>query len=378
MRQRLRLRLALIATGWSLGVVQAIFEGTSYLLQGRPIPWANMGWNWLTYGLSALLLPWLVERARANPFERERWRRQIPALVGRVVMAVAIEATAWSLLRKTAEWAGGKPYDMTILWRALLGGDFLLNVYLFAAFSIGAGAVEASRRLHERNLAAARLESELATARLRLLKAQLNPHFLFNTLNTVSALVERDPRQAHRTISRLSDFLRVLLDAAGQEEVTLEQELEHLSLYVGIQQTRFRDRLVFEVEVADDLLDVAVPHLLLQPLVENAIQHGALPRRPLRVLVRAAARAGTVEVTVEDDGRGLRAAPPAGPEHHGVGLGSTRARLRTLLGPGEHLTLSPRPGGGTTATVRLPERRLTEAELLARPAPGGVAAEALP
>jgi hypothetical protein len=123
-----------VAAGWLLGVVQAVLEGISYGLAGRAVPWHAMTWNWLSYGVSALLLPWLVARAQANPFTRERWPGQLAALLGRVLTAVAIEATLWLLLRKGYEWAGGKPYDLTLLWRGLLDGFLLSNVYLFTAF----------------------------------------------------------------------------------------------------------------------------------------------------------------------------------------------------------------------------------------------------
>jgi two-component sensor histidine kinase len=356
------LRLALIAAGWLLGVIQAGLEGTMFLVQGQAIPWSRLGWNWLSYGISALFLPWLVESALASrPFARDRWVRQLPALAGRLVLAVILEAAIWGALRKGAELLGSPHYDLAALGRALLDGVFLSNVYLFAVFSIGANAVQGALRLKERDVAAARLESELATTRLRLLKTQLNPHFLFNSLNTVSALVQRDPGAADRMISRLSDFLRVLLDSAEEEEVTLDQELEHLALYAGIQRARFRERLRLDVDVPEELLDVAVPHLILQPLVENAIEHGSRSRRALAVVVRARLRAAEVELTVEDDGRGPAGPAPARPGHHGVGLASTRARLETLYGPGERFTLRPRFGGGAVATVRLPARRLVAA-----------------
>jgi LytS/YehU family sensor histidine kinase len=254
------------------------------------------------------------------------------------------------VLRAIAVEFGQPAYSLTRLWQSFLSGWFLFDLFLCSAVSIGASAFESARRVREKEL-------ELATTRLRLLKAQLDPHFLFNTLNAISTLVRREPETADRMIENLAEFLRRLLDVAGRDEVSLERELEHLGLYVEIQKIRFRDRLFFEVDAAPETLRAAVPHMILQPLVENSIQHGKSPRRALRVTVRSgrSADGATLELSVEDDGVGFEAAVESA--GGGVGLANTRARLHTLYGVGERLTLSARPGGGARVRLTLPWRQ---------------------
>lgn len=211
--------------------------------------------------------------------------------------------------------------------------------------------MESQRRLRDERLRSAQLETQLAQAQLQALRMQLQPHFLFNTLNAISALALADPLQARLMIARLSDFLRLTLEERHAPQVPLARELEFLACYLGIQQVRFQDRLSTELDVADDTLTAAVPNLILQPLVENALRHG-LHDKPGAGTLRVSTRrdGDRLQLRVDDDGLGL---PPAGTAE-GIGLGNTRSRLHMLFGDAAQLELRALPGGGTRAEVLLP------------------------
>jgi signal transduction histidine kinase len=222
---------------------------------------------------------------------------------------------------------------------------------------------------------AAQLQAQLAEARLAVLSAQLNPHFLFNTLHAVSSLVERDPRGVRRMIARLSELLRVTLEGSNEQEIPLARELELLQLYLDIMHVRFQGKLTIDIDPDDDVMEALVPSFVLQPLVENAVMHGVSKVEGAgRIELRARRRGDDLVITVRDNGPGLNAAPSPGREsaEHprgtgGVGLRSTRARLEQLYGAQHVLSLRPAEDGGTVAEVVLPYH--TAADLHADAAP---------
>jgi LytS/YehU family sensor histidine kinase len=189
---------------------------------------------------------------------------------------------------------------------------------------------------------------------------QLHPHFLFNTLHAISTLVHSNPDRAERMIASLSEMLRTTLSKHDAQEVTLREELSVLEPYLDIEKTRFGERLTVSLEVPEELMDAIVPHLLLQPLVENAIRHGIAPRpEGGEITLRARVRAGALELAVEDDGVGM----PAEPRPDGVGLGNTRMRLHRLYGDRHGFRIDSPPGVATRVTVVLP-LRMDAAEVL--------------
>jgi two-component system, LytTR family, sensor kinase len=203
------------------------------------------------------------------------------------------------------------------------------------------------------------LERRLAETRLQLLNMQLQPHFLFNTLNTIAELVHEDAEAADRMITALSDLLRQTLDLRGAQEIPFDMELRLLGTYLEIQKTRFGDRLQVHIASDDDVANAHVPVLLLQPLVENAIRHGLAIRRPAGcVRIEARREAGTLLIAVIDDGPG--AAEEAVTGREGIGLGNTRARLNALYGTGHAFELANVPGGGARVSIRLPFRTSAE------------------
>ena len=203
-----------------------------------------------------------------------------------------------------------------------------------------------------REVHASELEGRLAKTHLQVLKMQLQPHFLFNTLNTVAELVHTDPEAADQMITRLGRLLRLSLDHAGHQVVPLRQESDFLRVYIEIEQVRFQDRLQVIWDLAPDTLEAAVPTLLWQPVVENAIRHGVTPLPGRGRIVIASWREGEdLVLEIRDNGKGL---PPEGVPREGVGLRNVRERVAQLYGSRARFTLTSALGGGTDATLRLP------------------------
>jgi LytS/YehU family sensor histidine kinase len=215
-------------------------------------------------------------------------------------------------------------------------------------------AVNYYQMYRERELQAAQLQNQLAQARLQVLKTQLHPHFLFNTLNNISELVYQDPEAAEQMIASLSDLLRIALDKLDVQEVPLQQELEFLQKYLEIEQMRFHDRLQVKMAIDNDTLEARVPNMILQPLVENAIKHGIAPLAAGGTIEIGAARQnGHLNLRVKDNGAGV----PFGDTTNlteGVGLSNTRARLQHLYGTQHDFQLIPQQKGGLLLNLQIP------------------------
>jgi LytS/YehU family sensor histidine kinase len=211
------------------------------------------------------------------------------------------------------------------------------------------------RSFRRGELNAAQLRTQLAQAQLEALKMQLQPHFLFNTLHSISALLNKDVEGARTMITRLGDFLRLTLENSGAQEVPLQQEIEFLNGYLEIERIRFQDRLTTNVDIDPAVLDVRVPNLILQPIVENAMRHAvATNPKAGRIEIVATARNGMLRIEVRDNGPGLPLAPATSALKHGVGLANTRARLERLYGSNHRFELANRPAGGFIVTLEIP------------------------
>jgi signal transduction histidine kinase len=227
---------------------------------------------------------------------------------------------------------------------------FVNQLLVYLAVLAAGFAREFFRRDQRRQRQAVQLQAQLAEARLDALRMQINPHFLFNTLHAVSALVERDPSGVRRMIARLSELLRHTIESHATDEVTLRDELAFLRRYIEIMEIRFQGRLRVDMNVADDTQDALVPNLILQPIVENALEHGVNRAAGEGRIEIAARRDGArLVLTVCDNGPGLDAQHASG-----VGLANTRARLEQLYGGRASLELKDAEGGGVQAQITLP------------------------
>ena len=228
------------------------------------------------------------------------------------------------------------------------------NVMFYWGVVVVEHALDYYRKLQERELRASQLEAQLAQSQLQVLKMQLHPHFLFNTLNAISALIRESPDEADEMVSRLGDLLRMTLDTAGLQEVPFKKELEFLKHYLDIEQTRFQDRLKVEMAIEPETLDGLVPSMILQPLVENSVRHGVAPRPEGGCIkIKAWRDNSLLRLEVEDDGPGLGSDAPV---KERVGLTNTRARVSNLYGNEHGLKLRHAAGGGLVVSLSIPFR----------------------
>jgi two-component system LytT family sensor kinase len=354
--------VALVFGVWTtLGVLAAAQMYTGMRLEGEPTSWRDALLyqlpGWWAWAAATPLVVWLTRRLPLAPP-----RRALAALahLGAAVVVslvhVAVMLAARGIVAQQAP-----PPTAAFLARYFLG-YLQFDLVTYWAIVGAALALAWQREARERERRATRLEAQLAGARLSALRMQLNPHFLFNALNSVAMLVrEGDGRQAVGTLASLSDLLRRALDGADAHEVSLREEIAFVERYLEIELVRFQDRLRVRLDLEPAALDARVPNLLLQPLVENAVRHG-IARRAAAGLVEITARVtgDRLHLCVRDDGPGLGA--PAdrladdGGAGSGVGLANTRARLTELYGADHAFDVRDAEGGGAEAVVVLPYR----------------------
>ncbi|MCA1623552.1 MAG: LytTR family transcriptional regulator DNA-binding domain-containing protein [Acidobacteria bacterium] len=227
-----------------------------------------------------------------------------------------------------------------------------LPTYCFLLSSIY--IVDFYRRFQAEQLKSSELKAALATSQLNVLKMQIHPHFLFNTLNAISALVNDSPKIATQTIAQLGDLLRMSLKSDAAQEISLKQELDFLGRYVQIQQTLLQDRLGVEWKIAPETLDAAIPNMILQPLVENAINHGISPvESGGRIVIAAAKENGNLKLSVSDNGQGLSSKAEL-LFQNGIGLYNSRERLKHLYGDKQEFKISEIPTGGVLVQLEMP------------------------
>lgn len=319
--------------------------------------------DWYICALLSVPTLWL---ARRYHFEPTRWRRGLAMHVA----ASALFAVMWVVLRVIVEMLRSREHLPVFYFGEMfhwtLVRSFYFNLLVYWIIVGASHGMEYYRRYRERELRAIELEKLLVQSRLQALQAQLNPHFLFNTLNSISSLMHRDVDAADRMLVRLSELLRLALENVETQQVPLRDELEFLRRYLEIEQVRFGARLEVKFDVPPELLDAPVPNLLLQPLVENAIKHGIAPRKQGGWVEVRARRDGTVlALWVKDNGAGNGTKTASG---SGLGLANTRARLEHLYGDCHRFEFGPVADGGFEVRVRIP---LAEPKPLGEPAPVG-------
>jgi sensor histidine kinase YesM len=347
---------------FSQGMVQRLFEKD-------PNPW----WHYLTSWLVGvyvwmLLTPSILWLGRRFPYKRENWFRRT---LTHSALAVAVALLQLAIESAILHRIGVFPSIMTSVaatmgFLAVIGfHQAFLMYWTILAVQYGflwyRRYVEGKQAALRLELRSAQLETQLARAHLSALNMQLQPHFLFNTLNAIMVLVRQQKnREAEEMLGGLSDLLRCVLDDVDAQEVPLRRELEYVKLYLAIEQVRFQDRMSVEMAVDPEVIDASVPHMVLQPIVENAIRHG-IGGSSAAGQIRIGARRvnGNLEMKVQDDGPGL-AADKEG-QTRGIGLSNTRTRLRQLYGEAGSLTVENNENRGVTATIVLPCRQTTNA-----------------
>jgi two-component system, LytTR family, sensor kinase len=305
-------------------------------------------WSW------AVLVPGIIWLARRYRFGRQTWRRSMGVHIGGVVVFTAAHTVLTVTCRVLILTAAGRPTN----WLPELQRLFLMNfdweMMTYWAVVGLSHALDFHRESQDQAVTAAHLETRLAEAQLQALQRQLHPHFLFNTLHAISALMHRDTEAADAMLARLSELLRLTLDRITVQQVALRDEIEFIDKYLEIERTRFGDRLHVRTDIDPETLDAAVPTLMLQPIVENAIRHGIARRvGGGHLQIRARREADRLLLVVQDDGPGL---PQARRDalNTGVGLTNTRSRLEYLYRNDYRFEFAESPGGGLTVTIALP------------------------
>ena len=324
---------------------------------GRPEPFSRA----LAFGMTDMYLWGVVALAaflvaRQLSIDQYTWPR---LLVLHVLIGIAVVIARTALEGYVQEWLGRS--SPPLLERIALSFTPRFMTYLgFVGASYGFVYLVRHR---ERELKESQLREELARAQLGRLKMQLQPHFLFNALHSISSLMHRDIESADRMLARLAELLRLTIRTSDSQVVPLEQELDELRPYLEIEQIRFGDRLAVKIDV-DDVQDALVPHMILQPLIENAIRHGISPLEDGgKVQLKAHREGDWLVLIVADNGVGFK--DGIGSPGHGVGLGNTRTRLLHLYGRNQQLEVLPRNGRGSIVKIRIPlETDLSPGSLL--------------
>jgi len=360
--------LALCILGaWTLF---ALFFSTqlylNILYHGHSPPFANLLISWGICGyLWAALTPVALWLARRFPLEKEVIVRRVALHLLFGVLISLLQLVAYTLVFQTFVHRSSDSFFPLGPFQDVVVGQFHFNLLLYCVLVGLYQTFDYYRRFRERQqraaqleLEAAQLETQLTRAQLDALKMQLHPHFLFNTLNTISVLMEEDVSAANEMLLRLSDLLRAALKNNEAHEVTLEEELQFLEKYLQIEQARFQDRLKIRIDPGPETLAAYLPNLILQPLVENAIRHAVAPSTKVTTVeIRSRQQDGHLLLSVSDNGEGMNdhAVPT-----NGIGLRNTRARLEKLYGPDQDFRLETNAGGGVHISIIIPFRTTDE------------------
>ena len=349
---KVALGVFLISTALGLFFTAQIYYSAAS--SGHHISWAQaLYWafgDWYEWALLSPLLLWL---SRRFPFNAQSWLKSAIAHLIAGALISTLHAALCACAAVLQGWIIGPEASFLLGLRNLLISRFHFN---FAAYGLIVCAWHAwllHSQAQARAAEARYLAGRLAEVQLEMLRLQLNPHFLCNTLNAISSLMLTDTNAANKMIVRLGELLRVALQSKDAE-VPLKREIEMLRQYLDIERIRFGDRLHLSFEVAPETLDAAVPSLILQPLVENAIHHGVADIPEAEITVRAIRENGSLRMEVQDNGRGF--AKTKLENGASVGLENTRGRLRLLYGDAQQFELAEQHGGGVFAKILIPFR----------------------
>jgi two-component system LytT family sensor kinase len=360
-RQKLHRYLAYLSAWTVFGLFNFSRELTRRLYWHEETHWQEMLFSWMVgVYITAALTPLVLWLGRRWPIERQTWRMRVPLHVALSVVFSAVELALETVaFIQLGLLESVMKHSFLIGFPVMVVSGFHENIITYWGILGIQSGFRYYRGFQERELHASELKAQLVKAQLSALKMQLQPHFLFNTLNAIMVLVRQHRgRQAEEMLARLSDLLRCVLEDVEAQQIPLRRELEYLRLYLSIEQVRFQDRLEIEISADDTALDAAVPHMGLQPIVENAVRHG-IGRVAAAGTIRISASRNeqTLLIQVADDGPGLGATDLS--ESRGIGLANTRARLQQLYGDAANLKVE-NGERGVVATITMPYRSAGE------------------
>lgn len=354
-RARHVLQLVLVAT--ALGVATAVWLYTVSSAQGEQTPFfTTLRYVLPFWYLWALYAPLVVWLSKSYPIERGRLMARSAMHCGiAVVMALVHTGLRFALQPALHELPPSSPHSRWDVLSSLATLELPVHVFIYGAILGGTLFFQYYRRLRERELTATRLSAQLADARMQALRTQLNPHFLFNSLNSIAMLVRDAKREAAvDTLEALSDLLRYVLDDSSQQEVSLRRELEFVERYLAMEKIRFRERLEVRTEVEPEVLDALVPNLVLQPIVENSIRHAVENwASTITVTIGAGTDGDVLRLWISDNGPGFRGTGGAR-SRKGLGISNTRRRLAQLYGGRASLAMEDASPSGAIVTIHLP------------------------
>ena len=355
--RRTAINVLLVFAAWTFLAAFSAAETALYLSQrGQPFVWRDMlAGRFADWYSCALFTPVFFWLARRYPIDRRSWKTAVPLAL---IVTAACVLIKYALLVPIEHSMG---LGMKSSFTSELTRNFATESMAFWAVIGVAHALEFNRRYKEREVAAAQLSARLSQAQLDALRSQIHPHFLFNTLHGISTLMHRDVEAADTMLTRLSDLLRSTMKHRGSDEITLQDELQLIDNYIEIMRVRFGDRLTIARNIDSSSLVNLVPQFSLQPLVENALDHG-IARTPGagRLEIGAQCRNGRLDMWVSDDGTSENGAPKNG---NGIGLTNTRLRLAQMYGDDHSISFEPL-SRGTRVTISIPRRAAADSKPL--------------
>ena len=308
--------------------------------------WQTLNFSLKGWLIWAFFVPFIIELSNKYPLKKSKWHFTVPIHLTASIL--------FSFLGEMIIYIGSNPNPTIRGYLVSFLNTSLMMIFVYWVITGISHLIEYQKKNREQKLKTAQTETKLTQVQLKALKSQLHPHFLFNTLHTITGLMFEDVFAANKMVAQLSDLLRMSLDKPNQHEVILREELEFIELYLNIQKTRFKDRLQVELNIEKDTADVKVPSMILQPLVENAVQHGISPNIKIgRINIASKRENGFLILEVHDNGKGM--------DFHnenkfvnGVGIPNTLERLKQLY-PGNHnFELKESPEGGLAVIIKIP------------------------
>lgn len=349
---------------WATLTLVGVAFSVSYLMSRPSASWETaVNVQFMRFQIWALLVPAVMSVNGLIQRWSRHWGYQIPFHLVADFGVCLVHTVLFGFFFWILEGRG--KYSLSSCYQAVAPTNIVMGLALYTKILIGDFAFEFYQKYRAEQLKSAQLEAQLAQAQLMALKMQLHPHFLFNTLNSISSLVLADARAAVHMLARLGDFLRLTLENDQMQVVSLERELEFLKCYLEIEQVRFRDRLRVTFEVEPGALTAQVPNLILQPIVENALKHGIARRvKPGRVEIQAQCKGNQLWLAVfNDSGKQPDPVVMGGSPKFGIGLSNTRERLQQFYQDDFDLDLTFHPDGGTLVTIKLPFHQVNAPEV---------------
>ena len=352
--------ILIISAGWIL--LAFLFSGLLYLSHvrtARPFGWEVFFSIQLRIYSWAILSPLIGLFARRFRFSKRNWWRLLPVHFIAAVVFLLLHAAIFVIYQKIvhpgiiAHNGGFLAYTLGVRINQAPLLDLTIYFFVLSCFYV----VDFYRHFQAERLKSSELKAALATSQLNALKMQIHPHFLFNTLNSISALMHEDVKAADKMVARLGDFLRMTLENSGDREVSLKQEMDFVRRYLEIESVRFQDRLVVKMNIDPETLAARVPNLILQPIVENAIKHGISRQTNMGSLIISSKQHGDrLQIRVEDSGPGLQLSDENDKRSKtvGIGLANTRARLTHLYGENHRFEIKNAVPQGLIVTLEIP------------------------